>query len=82
VIWSAANDAGPFSITLQIVQDPTGIGAMLAEETEGSIGCSVCAVVQVVGEAPAAERTIRFDALGQLGVNLVRCRILIRRLSP
>ena len=82
VIWSAANDLPAASTELGIIQDPLGLPLTLSG-TEVSIeAMSLCAVVRVTGEAPAAERTIQFGANGSLGSNLIRCRILIRRLTP
>ena len=82
VIWSAANDTIGASTELALIQDPIGLPVTLSAIGTSIEALSLCAVVRVTGEAPAAERTIQFAAGGALGSNLVQCRILIRRLTP
>jgi hypothetical protein len=82
VIWSAALSLGPGALAIQLVQDPTNFFAQLiAEGITSNVSANTCAVVKVIPGDPPGPRTIRFVAVGGPGVDLVRCQIMIRRIT-
>jgi hypothetical protein len=83
VIWSAALNLGPGALAIQLYQDPTAFFfEFIAEGITSNVAANTCAVVKVIPGDPPGPRTLRFVAIGGPGVDLVRCRIMIRRITP